>query len=366
MTNWSGGALPGPADDVTINPAVSVTVTHASGGDSIHSLNSQVPLVISGGSLGVASNSVINSAVEVQQTGDLEFNGSVTSTGGSFVVDGGGGLVFAGSVALDSASSISGAGSVLFQFGSATVAGTYNVTGSTVLRAETADFSGNVPSVGSSLTVGSQGPTTVDFHDSPLNVSNLTLQGSAVLTSGPIQTTNFNWFTGTLQGTGSVTVAANGNLALGGYPGETLDGRSLDNYGMAKLTDLSGSVGSIDLINGAVWNNELGATFTIETSNYFFQDTSKSNGTFNNAGSLLVTSPTGAGAEFDCTFNNTGVVQIDSGNLAFTSGYHQTGASANTILNGGGISSSTPLDIQDGQITGSGTITGSVTSSGNV
>src|SRR5205823_6847562 len=59
-TRRSSDLLPGSADDVTINPVDSVTITHASGADTVHSLttNNQANLNLSGGSLAV-SNSVI-------------------------------------------------------------------------------------------------------------------------------------------------------------------------------------------------------------------------------------------------------------------------------------------------------------------
>ena len=51
--NWSGGALPGPSDDVVIDIAGVNTITHSSGIDTIHSLTSQEILALSGGTLKV-------------------------------------------------------------------------------------------------------------------------------------------------------------------------------------------------------------------------------------------------------------------------------------------------------------------------
>jgi MBG domain (YGX type) len=309
--NWSGGALPGPADDVTINPAVSLTVTHASGSDSIHSLISQVPIAVSGGSLAIASTSTINATLllsgagvlagsgdltstnftwtggTIQGTGDVDITGSaalvsgdmtldgrnlnnfgtvnwgagdihlvngavvnnepgaifdvaafatlmsdgsgafnnagnlvatstlssirvpfnntghvdvqrgelsiaggVTSTGGTFVSEADAFLEF-GVTSIDSASSISGAGKVQFATGSATIAGTYNITGTTLVRPNAGDtviFSGNVQSVGA-LTIQEHvtfNPTTA--------------------TAVAAQSINLN---GTLDGTASFNVAGN-------------------------------------------------------------------------------------------------------------------------------------------------------------
>ena len=54
--NWSSGALPQPADDVTINITDRRTITLASGAQSIHSLVSGNPIQLSGGSLAVATS----------------------------------------------------------------------------------------------------------------------------------------------------------------------------------------------------------------------------------------------------------------------------------------------------------------------
>jgi len=63
-------------------------------------------------------------------------------------------------------------------------------------------------------------------------------------------------------------------------------------------------------------------------------------------------------------FSNGGTVDIQSGALAFFSGYTQT--AGETKLNGGGLSSSTALNIQDGKLSGTGTVTANVSNSGQV
>ncbi|HVX11301.1 MAG TPA: MBG domain-containing protein [Pirellulales bacterium] len=64
--NWSSHALPGPTDDVVINAPAGVTVAHASGADSIHSLVSSSPLDLSGGTL------TVSGTVEVDNTFTLD------------------------------------------------------------------------------------------------------------------------------------------------------------------------------------------------------------------------------------------------------------------------------------------------------
>src|SRR5437763_12652622 len=54
--NWDLGRLPAAGDDVVINvPTADVTITHATGSDSIHSLTSSEKFNLSGGTLDVAT-----------------------------------------------------------------------------------------------------------------------------------------------------------------------------------------------------------------------------------------------------------------------------------------------------------------------
>jgi hypothetical protein len=77
-TNWSSGQVPGPNDDVVIDVSGSTpTVILDSGGQSIHSLTAQDPLMLSGGSLTVASQSAINGPFTVSG-GTLTASGPLT------------------------------------------------------------------------------------------------------------------------------------------------------------------------------------------------------------------------------------------------------------------------------------------------
>ena len=70
--NWSGDALPGSDDDVTIDiPGINAAVFNASG--TIHSLTSSEEIVIQGGTLDIAASSSIASLTQ--------FGGTLTGTG---------------------------------------------------------------------------------------------------------------------------------------------------------------------------------------------------------------------------------------------------------------------------------------------
>src|SRR5204863_9430777 len=69
-------------------------------------------------------------------------------------------------------------------------------------------------------------------------------------------------------------------------------------------------------------------------------------------------------SRIDVPFTNNGMVVAESGTLRFTSSYVQTAGF--TVLTGGVISASVPLDIRGGSVIGSGTIVATVTNNGAV
>ena len=94
--NWSDDAVPGPSDDVTINNAAHVPVTHSQNvTDAINSLTASQPLTISGGSLSVATASSTTSSLSV--------------TGGTLT---GAGAITVGGLLTLSSGTISGSGAV--------------------------------------------------------------------------------------------------------------------------------------------------------------------------------------------------------------------------------------------------------------
>jgi hypothetical protein len=83
-SNWSTGQVPGSADNVVINQA-GVTITFLTGTDSINSINSQDPIVVSGGSLSVVSASSLSSLTA--SGGKLSVAGATTI--GALTLNGG-------------------------------------------------------------------------------------------------------------------------------------------------------------------------------------------------------------------------------------------------------------------------------------
>jgi hypothetical protein len=79
-SNWSTGQLPGPRDDVVIDMPGVVTVTHAAGADAVRSLVCEESFILSGGSLSLATASVLNGPF-TQSGGGLTGGGDVTVNG---------------------------------------------------------------------------------------------------------------------------------------------------------------------------------------------------------------------------------------------------------------------------------------------
>jgi hypothetical protein len=208
--NWSSHAVPGPADDVQINSAV--TVNHSSGTDSVHSL---------------------------------------TSVAGS----------------------------------------TVNVTGGSL-------------ALGAASTLGG------DF-----NLTFATLQGPGALTVGGL----FTWSGGVIQGGGAVT--ANGGMTINGSSvSEALVGRPLTTAGTVTW---SGTANTIELDNGAVWNNA--GTLNAATDNTMTFGgptcTFKNTGTFNKSGGTGTTA-------FLLPVINSGTVNAQSGTISFQGNGTTSGSAA--------------------------------------
>jgi len=85
--NWSGRVVPGANDNVFINVAAAITVTHSSGTHTVKSLRCDEALVLSGGTLSFAATSALNGPFNMSGgtlggAGEVGLNGLFTWTGG--------------------------------------------------------------------------------------------------------------------------------------------------------------------------------------------------------------------------------------------------------------------------------------------
>jgi hypothetical protein len=173
------------------------------------------------------------------------------------------------------------------------------------------------------------------------NLARGTLGGSGSFTvNGP-----FTWSSGHINNTGGVTL--NGTSSLNGAGDSMLLTGLLINAGALTW---SGSGGNL-WISGTLTNLAAGTiTITADVS-------SAASGTIGNAGLLRKTGATGT-TTLNAAFVNTGDVQVQSGTLSFGSTFIQN--AGQTVLNGGNFAFSQVAQLLGGTITGTGTITGSV------
>ena len=141
--NWSGNHVPGTTDDVVINAVDSPTITvdSSAGNVTVHSLTTNDPLSITGGSLTVTSSSTLSDGLSMT-AGSLVATGSGTTfaVSGPTTVSGGGASLFASAGATLSLPNLTGYsnpntfGSATFQASGAgstlNLAGLSTITGS--------------------------------------------------------------------------------------------------------------------------------------------------------------------------------------------------------------------------------------------
>ncbi|MFM6122779.1 MAG: beta strand repeat-containing protein [Sphaerospermopsis kisseleviana] len=246
------------------------------------------------------------------KAGTLNLNGGGTNTG-SFSIDAGSTLKITADYNFNTGNSVTGAGNFNIESGTVTV---------------------NAPSTWSS----------------PVNLTGGNLTGTGALTIS----NKLNWSGGTLSGTGKKTVS--GTLNLSGS--QTLDGTTLETSGATVWT----GTGYLNGANNAIWNNTSTGTIDLQSDADFYY---YSNATFNNAGTLTKSNGTTTDASsVGFIFNNTGTVDVKKGKLTFTGGYTQTAGI--TRLSGGSLTfdGSNFLNLQGGNLTGIGTITGNVNNTG--
>ena len=334
---------------------------------------------------------ISNSGLIRVQTGTLAFYHGGSSSG-DFLAEPGTTFEFTGGQEFLPSSSIV-AENVLFTYGIGAwnyVRGTYNVsTATTVKDYQTVVFTdeATILNYGSSFYIPKG---AVDFNGNVVGgmIQFDTLQvgpgggdktGTANFMSGdPVQVTTLNLGPGTVKGPSTITidglltwntaggfsgpgtVNANGGVLVNPGGGEKwIRDCIFNNAATATL------LGGFNMPYGAVAFNNL-ATGVID-----IQADSGSSGSIisglgknlNNAGTLIKSAGAGI-STISVSTTNTGTVEVQTGVLRFYTyyGMFYTQTAGETILNGGDIFmfGPAPLQINDGLLTGAGTITGNV------
>ncbi len=376
--NWSGGAVPGQSDDVTINAGSGTTINIASGqNESINSLVSNSPIA-DGGSLTVATTAQMSANVTVSgllQGGTWTFSsGNVMNTSGAFTASIEG-VTLNGNI--DAATAIS-----FFTAGNLTLNGTMslgNTAGSTYAEMDVNGFLGGSGSIvfGESglnflknvqLNTGMSSPGTLTI-ESPLVISgdngSITIPAPSggntygqIVNQGTIED---NVSGGTLTVSGSPF--ANQGLVEGTSSGTISFTQSPDNQAAGTMSANGGTIsetssqfsneGSIQATNSGTLtisslSNASGATVTVTNSTLTLEGSSlqnlgtitANNSTVNLAGEF---SQAGLG-----TFNRTGgtvnVTGTVDGNITLNSTTGVWNILGSAVLNGTQITEQNGVD----------------------
>jgi hypothetical protein len=219
------------------------------------------------------------------------------------------------------------------------VAGTWEIDTSTLNTGPEFNGDGTLEVQGGSLNLSSSLPVsavvTVDTNTFVLgpgiNVPACAITGAPHLA---VKSTNFEWGAlingamvgGTMCGTGTTDIsAATTTTIVGSLLGQSvLDGRTVNNNGMAKLV-----AGVLDLQDGATWNN-LG-TFDIQTDGAAISGSSGPIATFNNYGTFQKSQGTGSSRlDFAGYFNNIGTTQVTAASTTLS--FQNTGGTSTGIF----------------------------------
>lgn len=336
------------------------------GGGTFNNQGTLRKVVTGNSSNGLFNGVTFNNTGTVEvQAGGLSLDGGGTHAGATFTAVGPGRLIFSGTHTIDAASSIAGTGEVTFFVGTTTILGSYGVSGLTTVIGNVT-FSGPVSAMGDVQIVN--GSAEFSSSSGTIEMAGLSLSGPSILTGGNdlIVSGFMTWATGTMSGTG-MTIAM-GGMGLAGSA-KTLDQRTVVLAGGTASMNETNS--SVSMQNGATFTNQ--GTFELSndfgtTSNQGFYAGAGS-GTFNNQGTLRKTtgSNTGITQFAGIAFSNTGIVEVQAGDLGFGGvGGAFTQTAGVTRLAGGGVVSSVTLDIQGGALEGVGTVSANVASSGEL
>ncbi len=225
------------------------------------------------------------------------------------------------------------------------------------------DFNGSTHNLnaGTSLSGGIQISGGTVNVNTPLTFSSGTMTETAGVLGGPdtlTVTSTYTWTGGQMTGTGTTKFTSTGVLNLGSATGETLSGRRLSNAGTVNWT----GTGVFQMQSGAVVNNS--GLWDCQ-NNASIINGGGTAPAFNNLGpgtfqKSILTGTSSIGVPY----TNAGTTQVLTGILASTTSYTQTAGA--TILNGGNLTTATPLNINGGLLSGFGTVTGNVANAGGI
>lgn len=334
--DWSGGKVPGAADDVTINTNNSITVTYSSGTEKILSLytGGNDTLDITGGSLAVDGNTTLYGAL-TQSGGTLtlagktyQSNNELTQTAGTIKIASGtltlngeanaiGGTVSGATLNLASGTDTIGPKAVL-------AVGQLEVSGATVTLGENLTQSGLYEQTSGTLAIGS---TTVDLSGTAGLVGGV-ISGAGTLDLGGATEFGGVAFEGTelVKNTGTIDQDATTYIGYYGTDSISFTNASAGTWRIDGDETVYGNANTEIVNQGTIAKTE-GAGVS------HFQDSLNSTGTVTVAsGNLQFSGPSNV---FGGTVGGAGTLELEAGSSIFSSGV--TLAVANLLLDGAAV-----------------------------
>ena len=275
----------------------------------------------------------------------LNFNASTCTTAipctgtGSWNPSSGFTVAFSGGT-YNLSGSLSGAGNYLFGGSTANLTGPYTATGTTTVS-------------GGAVNFNEASPVTIA---GPLNFSSGTIAGTTSTLNLPGL---FTWTAGTLAL--PQTTNATGGISFPNIGNMILNLGTLNTSGA--VTFAAGGPGSSFLLqNGATVSNT--GTWNLQGDEFVTYNGGTATTFNNNTGGIFEKTGGTATSQVSTVFNNAGTVLANAATLFFTNTVAQT--AGKTALNGGGIqtTSTHPLSMQGGSLTGAGTLVGDVSNTG--
>jgi large repetitive protein len=243
--------------------------------------------------------------------------GNVTASSAAFSVSSGATLQFyyTTTASLDASSSISGAGNVFFSAGTNTIAGSYNVTGSTSSSSGTTTLS-NIAGIGA-LNVS--GGTLTLNSASTLSVTTLTISGGTLGGTAPIAVSSaaMSWSGGTLTGSGAITIPNTTTITLTYV---SLDGRPVTNNGTINMV----SSGYMYLGNNAVLTNN--GTIDLQGDSNLYLSGVAGTTAINNNGTLKKSAGASGSSISVPLLANSGSQQLVQSSILYVGNITATGA----------------------------------------
>ena len=224
--------------------------------------------------------------------------------------------------------------------------------GATLIFNQTYEVDNNLTGAGTNLLNG--GTFTLNGN---INGSNVVLNGASLLASNTVINGTLTWNYGNINAGSVVTVATNRLLVLASGYGHPLFG-IVTNAGTIQLLNGGGNLNLYGSCNpGAIGElvNLPGALVDVQGDNSIAWQCGTelvvNQGVLRKSGGTNTTT-------IVPTFNNSGIVQANSGTVSFGNAFIQN--AGQTVLNGGNFAFSQVAQFLGGTLTGTGTITGSV------